>query len=109
MEYIILLVSVASLSANVFLIKKVSDWFKRDALEVELLEPVWESKIMDCCASKEVDLSGQVPTVSTSSVDESSSAWRNATGLSAAGPASVSPSMPPPLPGPLERPYGFPG
>lgn len=106
MDLIILLVSVASLSANIYMAKKISDWLKQAPLEVEL-EPVWENKILDCSQEAvSLDLSQQSPTIVD---DESKYAWRNATGLPASGPPSVSPSMPPPKSGPLERPYGFPG
>lgn len=106
MDYLILLVSVASLSANIYLVKKVSDWFKSTAV-LEQLD--FEPKILDRCSELIVE-EQLIPVPSKEVVnDESKYAWKNATGLPAAGPPSISPSKPAPKSGPLERPYGFPG
>lgn len=107
MDLIILLVSVASLSANVYMAKKISDWLKITPLEVQVgeVEPVLKTEVF-YLTTDQVEKIDKIP---PPQVDESQLAWRNATGLPAAGPPSVSPSMPPPVSGPLERPYGFPG
>ena len=110
METVILLVSVASLSTNIYLALKIKKWFSRDFIELkvepvinytlepaeEILDPVIEDQLLQVPSKQIVD-------------DESKYAWRNATGLPASGPPSVSPSTPAPKSGPLERPYGFPG
>lgn len=105
MELIILLAVVTSVATNLYLIKKLSSWFNTGfiELEVEALEPkVWEP--LPPIESVVLDVTDAVQTVTA---NESAKAWRNATGLPAAGPASPSPHRPLPPPGPQERPYGF--
>ena len=107
MDIIILLVSVASLSANVYMAKKISDWLKGTPLEVQVgeIEPVTKTEVF-YLTTEQAEKIDKVP---PAPVDETQLAWRNATGLPASGPPSVSPSRPAPISGPLERPYGFPG
>lgn len=116
MELVNVLVLLATVIVNVVTLHALKK-LQSHPLEVELL-PVLESTGCDCgCSmadnikdelSKEIKLllEGQSPTETSPPIpDESYHAWQNRKEEPTVAPPS--PHGPPPVPGPLERPYGF--